>query len=62
MGQVFTCPECGKKVGEQEEWSLVATQSGVEIRAHAGLCALRAMNQYRQSPPKPAGGFARPKK
>ena len=62
MGQVYTCPSCAKKIEDGQDWSLIEKQGDVEIRAHAGRCAMKAMHSFHKAPPKPAPGVVTPKK
>jgi hypothetical protein len=62
MGQVYTCPSCAKKIEDGQDWSLIDKQGDVEVRAHAGRCAMGAMHSFHKAPPKPAPGVVTPKK
>ena len=62
MGQVYTCPSCAKKIEDGQDWSLIEKEGDVEIRAHAGRCAMTAMHSFHKAPPKPAPGVVTPKK
>ena len=62
MGQVYTCPSCAKKIEDGQDWSLIEKQGDVEIRAHAGRCAMRAMHSFHKAPPKPDPRVVTPKK
>jgi hypothetical protein len=62
MGQVYTCPSCAKKIADGQEWSLIWKQGDVEIRAHAEVCAIRAMDRFHPAPSKPALRAVTPKK
>jgi hypothetical protein len=62
MGQVYTCPSCAKKIEDGHDWSLIEKQGDVEIRAHAGGCAMKAMHRFHKAPSEAAPRVVVPKK